>query len=86
MEIEIVCAEYAFKAVKAASTTSIGVRGSDSVCVVTQKKVPVSPSLFFLFYIFIFISRLDLGFFSSYKSIFANCFLNEGAGQAFGSD
>jgi 20S proteasome subunit alpha 1 len=28
--------------VKAASTTSIGVRGSDSVCVVTQKKVPVS--------------------------------------------
>ncbi|KAJ6969207.1 hypothetical protein NC653_037005 [Populus alba x Populus x berolinensis] len=32
--------EYAFKAVKAASTTSIGVRGSDSVCVVTQKKVP----------------------------------------------
>ncbi|KAG5248376.1 proteasome alpha type [Salix suchowensis] len=32
--------EYAFKAVKAASTTSIGVRGSDSICVVTQKKVP----------------------------------------------
>ncbi|KAL3821441.1 hypothetical protein ACJIZ3_007346 [Penstemon smallii] len=32
--------EYAFKAVKAAGITSIGVRGSDSVCVVTQKKVP----------------------------------------------
>lgn len=36
------CAEYAFKAVKAAGITSIGVRGRDSVCVVTQKKVPVS--------------------------------------------
>ncbi|MBA0838977.1 hypothetical protein Goarm_004753 [Gossypium armourianum] len=33
--------EYAFKAVKAAGITSIGVRGKDSVCVVTQKKVPV---------------------------------------------
>lgn len=32
--------EYAFKAVKAAGLTSIGVRGKDSVCVVTQKKVP----------------------------------------------
>ncbi|KAK4383042.1 Proteasome subunit alpha type-6 [Sesamum angolense] len=32
--------EYAFKAVKAAGITSIGVRGADSVCVVTQKKVP----------------------------------------------
>ncbi|KAF1884989.1 hypothetical protein Lal_00028878 [Lupinus albus] len=32
--------EYAFKAVKAAGITSIGVRGKDSVCVVTQKKVP----------------------------------------------
>ncbi|KAJ4831682.1 hypothetical protein Tsubulata_042312 [Turnera subulata] len=32
--------EYAFKAVKASGTTSIGVRGKDSVCVVTQKKVP----------------------------------------------
>ncbi|GJT16010.1 proteasome subunit alpha type-6, partial [Tanacetum coccineum] len=31
---------YAFKAVKAAGVTSIGVRGKDSVCVVTQKKVP----------------------------------------------
>ena len=36
------CVEYAFKAVKAAGITSIGVRGKDSVCVVTQKKVPVS--------------------------------------------
>ncbi|XP_010939895.1 proteasome subunit alpha type-6 [Elaeis guineensis] len=32
--------EYAFKAVKATGITSIGVRGKDSVCVVTQKKVP----------------------------------------------
>ncbi|CAA7016087.1 unnamed protein product [Microthlaspi erraticum] len=32
--------EYAFKAVKTAGITSIGVRGKDSVCVVTQKKVP----------------------------------------------
>ncbi|CAH9105821.1 unnamed protein product [Cuscuta europaea] len=32
--------EYAFKAVKAVGITSIGVRGRDSVCVVTQKKVP----------------------------------------------
>ncbi|MCL7033145.1 hypothetical protein MKW94_028381 [Papaver nudicaule] len=34
--------EYAFKAVKASGITSIGVRGKDSVCVVTQKKVPAS--------------------------------------------
>ncbi|KAJ7540505.1 hypothetical protein O6H91_10G018800 [Diphasiastrum complanatum] len=34
--------EYAFKAVKAAGITSIGVRGKDSVCVVTQKKVPIT--------------------------------------------
>jgi 20S proteasome subunit alpha 1 len=33
--------EYAFKAVKAQGLTSIGVRGKDTVCVVTQKKVPV---------------------------------------------
>lgn len=32
--------EYAFKAVKAAGTTTIAVRGDDAVCVVTQKKVP----------------------------------------------
>uniref|UniRef100_A0A1D1YZP9 Proteasome subunit alpha type n=1 Tax=Anthurium amnicola TaxID=1678845 RepID=A0A1D1YZP9_9ARAE len=32
--------EYAFKAVKAAAITSIGVRGKDAICVVTQKKVP----------------------------------------------
>lgn len=32
--------EYAFKAVKGAGITSIAVRGKDSVCAVTQKKVP----------------------------------------------
>lgn len=32
--------EYAFKAVKSAGITSIAVRGKDSVCAVTQKKVP----------------------------------------------
>ena len=42
--ILVPCAEYAFKAVKAAGITSIAVRGKDSVCVVTQKKVTVSYS------------------------------------------
>ena len=32
--------EYAFKAVSTAGLTAIGVRGKDSVCFVTQKKVP----------------------------------------------
>jgi len=32
--------EYAFKAIKSVGITSIGVRGKDSVCVVTQKKIP----------------------------------------------
>jgi 20S proteasome subunit alpha 1 len=32
--------EYAFKAVKAAGNTTIAVRGDNTVCVVTQKKVP----------------------------------------------
>jgi 20S proteasome subunit alpha 1 len=32
--------EYAFKAVKSVSRTSLAVRGGDCVCVVTQKKVP----------------------------------------------
>lgn len=39
--IQLFPAEYAFKAVKAAGITSIAVRGKDSVCVVTQKKVTV---------------------------------------------
>ena len=32
--------EYAFKAVKSVGNTSVAVRGKDTVCVVTQKKVP----------------------------------------------
>jgi len=32
--------EYAFKAIKSAALTSIGVRGADSCAVITQKKIP----------------------------------------------
>lgn len=38
-------AEYAFKAVRNAGVTSIGVRGKECVVFVTQKKVSVRPSL-----------------------------------------
>jgi 20S proteasome subunit alpha 1 len=34
--------EYAFRAVKTSGLTSIGVRGDDSVCIVTEKRVPVN--------------------------------------------
>lgn len=44
--------EYAFKAVKSTGNTSIGVRGKDCVCVVTQKKVFSSTSLFQIIHIF----------------------------------
>jgi 20S proteasome subunit alpha 1 len=33
--------EYAFKAIRSAGFTSIGVRGGDSCMVITQKKIPV---------------------------------------------
>lgn len=33
--------EYAFRAVKTSGLTSVGVRGDDTVCLVTEKRVPV---------------------------------------------
>lgn len=54
--------EYAFKAVKAAGITSIGVRGKDSICVVTQKKVPVSTDSWFFDLSFVYVCwMLKLG-------------------------
>lgn len=65
--------EYAFKAVKAAGFTSIGVRGKDSVCVVTQKKIPdklVDPSsVTRLFKITKFIGILVTGMMADAKSL-----------------
>lgn len=39
---DLVHAEYAFKAAKSGALTSISIRGTDSVVVASQKKVPVS--------------------------------------------
>lgn len=65
--------EYAFKAVKASGLTSIGVRGKDSVCVVTQKKVPdklIDPkSVTHLFKITKQIGMLATGMMADAKSV-----------------
>jgi 20S proteasome subunit alpha 1 len=37
--------EYAIKAIRTSNLTSIGVKGKDSVVVVTEKRIKVSPRL-----------------------------------------
>ncbi|XP_024363105.1 proteasome subunit alpha type-6 isoform X2 [Physcomitrium patens] len=68
--------EYAFKAVKAAGITSIGVRGKDSVCFVTQKKVPDKlldqASVTHLFAITKYIGLLATGMTADAKSLVAH--------------
>ncbi|XP_062216595.1 proteasome subunit alpha type-6-like [Phragmites australis] len=65
--------EYAFKAVKSAGFTSIGMRGKDSVCVVTQKKVPDKlldhTSVTHLFLITKYIGLLATGFIADARSL-----------------
>eukprot|EP00270_Netrium_digitus_P008739 TRINITY_DN2626_c0_g1_i1.p1 TRINITY_DN2626_c0_g1~~TRINITY_DN2626_c0_g1_i1.p1 ORF type:complete len:248 (-),score=67.11 TRINITY_DN2626_c0_g1_i1:179-922(-) len=65
--------EYAFKAVKTGGVTSIGVRGKDSVCVVTQKKVPDKlqdpASVTHLFRITKFIGMLATGLTADARSL-----------------
>jgi len=40
--------EYAFKAVKTSGLTSIGVKGENTVVVITEKRVPVKNFIIFL--------------------------------------
>ncbi|KAK9843705.1 hypothetical protein WJX81_003099 [Elliptochloris bilobata] len=65
--------EYAFKAVKSSGVTSIAVRGKDSVCVVTQKKVPdklIDPSsVSHLFKITKYVGMLATGMLADSRSI-----------------
>ncbi|XP_024363225.1 proteasome subunit alpha type-6 [Physcomitrium patens] len=78
--------EYAFKAVKAAGITSIGVRGKDSVCFVTQKKVPDKlldqTSVTHLFAVTKFIGLLATGMTADAKSLIAHA-RNEAANFKF---
>jgi len=64
--------EYAFKAVKAEGVTSIAVRGKDSVCFVTQRKVPdklIDPSsVTRIFKITPYIGALFTGFLADARS------------------
>ncbi|XP_065857177.1 proteasome subunit alpha type-6-like isoform X2 [Euphorbia lathyris] len=54
-------AEYSFKAVKAASITSIAARGMDSVCVVTQDKLLDRTSITHLFPVTKYLGLLATG-------------------------